>query len=254
MTGRANRFERSLSTHNWLFRSQLGNRDSEIAVVIEDTDMVNSKINGKEVRKAAKPRGGVKSYLMRQVSTKLDGLHWPCACTFLRSTWVSYRWTIVTLLATLMQSTDIQHWRPITWWWTHWTIISMIMCGTQPRKRIPLFIEMSSIVCQMIQVRRGGGGGSLDIWRRLKLKDDPIFFGGGVAAVLTFDSHRRFVPDPARIPPGHIANPWRMNYDDVMAKLNKVKGHLVVFPTQYLSQENMTASLVQEAVPPTVFT
>lgn len=30
-------------------RSQLGNRDSEIAVVIEDTDLVDSKMNGKPV-------------------------------------------------------------------------------------------------------------------------------------------------------------------------------------------------------------
>lgn len=32
------------------FRSQLGNRDSEIAMLIEDTDTVPSKMNGKDVR------------------------------------------------------------------------------------------------------------------------------------------------------------------------------------------------------------
>lgn len=35
-------------------RSQLGSRDSEIAVVIEDTDLVNSRMNGKPVRKINK--------------------------------------------------------------------------------------------------------------------------------------------------------------------------------------------------------
>lgn len=31
-------------------RSQLGNRDSEIAMIIEDTDMVDSYMDGKKVR------------------------------------------------------------------------------------------------------------------------------------------------------------------------------------------------------------
>jgi hypothetical protein len=72
--------------------------------------------------------------------------------------------------------------------------------------------------------------------------------------VLTFDGHRRFVPDPSRIPPGHIASPWKRNYEEVMTQLGQIRGHLVFFPTQYLNQENMTSSLVQEAVPPAVFT
>jgi hypothetical protein len=35
-------------------RSQLGNRDSEIAVIIEDTDTVESKMNGQPVRNRKK--------------------------------------------------------------------------------------------------------------------------------------------------------------------------------------------------------
>jgi hypothetical protein len=38
-----------LTCVNSYFRSQLGNRDSEIAMMIEDTDTVPSKMNGKDV-------------------------------------------------------------------------------------------------------------------------------------------------------------------------------------------------------------
>jgi hypothetical protein len=62
------------------------------------------------------------------------------------------------------------------------------------------------------------------------------------------------VPDATRIPPGHIAEPWKWSYDKVQARLEEIRGHLVEFPTEYLKNTNMTASVMQEAVPPIVFT
>lgn len=72
--------------------------------------------------------------------------------------------------------------------------------------------------------------------------------------VHTFDEHRRFVPDPARVPPGHIAQPWARLEDEVHAQLERIRGHLVTFPLYYLYHESMTSTIVQEAVPPIVFT
>ncbi|SAL97159.1 hypothetical protein [Absidia glauca] len=184
-------------------RSQLGNRDSEIAVVIEDTDMVTSKMNGKEYL-----AGRFALTLRMHLFKEHLGLLSMDDCTSLGNTHAKHRYTALEADNLVMDPLDdsfIDH---------VWNLTA----------------ETNTIIYR------------------------NVFHCVPDDSVLTFDSHRRFVPDPARIPPGHIANPWRMNHDDVMAKLNKIKGHLVVFPTQYLSQENMTASLVQEATPPTVFT
>lgn len=62
------------------------------------------------------------------------------------------------------------------------------------------------------------------------------------------------MPDPSRVLPGHIAEPWKLTNDQVQAKLMKIRGHLVKFPTEYLKNISMTASVMQEAVPPIVFT
>lgn len=72
--------------------------------------------------------------------------------------------------------------------------------------------------------------------------------------VPTFEVHRRFVPDPNRIPAGHIADPANWPEKRILDELNKIRGHLVTFPTEYLCRDNMLASIVQEAVPPAVFT
>lgn len=72
--------------------------------------------------------------------------------------------------------------------------------------------------------------------------------------VPTFEVHRRFVPDPNRIPAGHIADPANWPEKRILDELNKIRGHLVIFPTDYLCRDNMLASIVQEAVPPIVFT
>lgn len=68
------------------------------------------------------------------------------------------------------------------------------------------------------------------------------------------EDHRNFVPDPVRILQGHVAEPWKYSAKEIQSRLNQVQGHLVRFPTEYLSKVNMTASVMQEAVPPIVFT
>lgn len=62
------------------------------------------------------------------------------------------------------------------------------------------------------------------------------------------------MPDSSRVLPGHIAEPWYSTCEQVQSKLNEIQGHLVEFPTEYLKNINMTASVMQEAVPPIVFT
>lgn len=68
------------------------------------------------------------------------------------------------------------------------------------------------------------------------------------------EQHRQFIPDPTRVLQGHIAEPWKYSAKEVQAKLNEIRGHLVQFSTEYLKNTNMTASVMQEAIPPVVFT
>lgn len=69
--------------------------------------------------------------------------------------------------------------------------------------------------------------------------------------VHTFEQHRKFLPDPTKIPHGHIADP-ELHGRDIKHKLSKVRGHLVQFPSDYLKDENMLGSLIRETVTPMV--
>lgn len=66
----------------------------------------------------------------------------------------------------------------------------------------------------------------------------------------TFEEHKRFVPDPTRIPAGHIANPNRVSVDEIEEVLSEVQGKLVQFPTRYLREENLQGNQVRGAVVP----
>ncbi|KAG0179127.1 hypothetical protein DFQ29_002490 [Apophysomyces sp. BC1021] len=187
-------------------RSQLGNRDSEIAIVIEDMDLVPSQMNGQPY-KAAKFALTLRMQLFREHLGLLSGSHD-------RSKGKS----------------------------------STAECAEQQYSTFEMdplhddffFNQWDNIAKKNTQIYRS-------LFRCV-----PDDTGANMShAVLTFDAHRKFVPDPTRVHPGHIAHPWRMTNEEIQAKLSDIRGHLVVFPMQYLSQENMTASLVQEAMPPT---
>lgn len=66
--------------------------------------------------------------------------------------------------------------------------------------------------------------------------------------VTTFDEYRNFVPDP-KVLTGHVADP-DMPASAIQQKLDLVKGHLVVFPTEFLMKENLIGSVLKEAVVP----
>lgn len=69
--------------------------------------------------------------------------------------------------------------------------------------------------------------------------------------VHTFEQHRKFLPDPTKIPHGHVANP-DIHGREIRNRLSKVTGHLVEFPSNYLKDENMLGSLIRETVTPMV--
>ncbi|KAG9294883.1 hypothetical protein G9A89_003223 [Geosiphon pyriformis] len=61
--------------------------------------------------------------------------------------------------------------------------------------------------------------------------------------------YKNFVPDPTKVPTGHVANTQK-SVEEVREKLNQVRGHLVVFPTEFLKDENLLGSVISNAVTP----
>ncbi|KAI9591807.1 hypothetical protein BDF19DRAFT_389005 [Syncephalis fuscata] len=59
--------------------------------------------------------------------------------------------------------------------------------------------------------------------------------------VTTMEEYKAFVPDPKTILRGHIADP-NMSQEKTEQILGQVRGHLVDFPNNFLSQENLGAS------------
>ncbi|CEP13720.1 hypothetical protein [Parasitella parasitica] len=56
--------------------------------------------------------------------------------------------------------------------------------------------------------------------------------------ILTWDDYHKFYPDPNKIDLGHVHNP-NMPLQEVRQHLDTVRGHLVEFPTKFLSFEDL---------------
>ncbi|KAI9261025.1 hypothetical protein EDC94DRAFT_610604 [Helicostylum pulchrum] len=191
-------------------RSQLGNRDSEIAVVIEDTDLVDSRMNGQPY-KATRYALTLRMQLFKEHLGLLNcGNH------------------------------DTENNEPTQ-------EDNMGADGYRNMKREDVIV-MDPLHDEFYQ----------DIWSKTAetntLVYRDVFRCVPDDTVHSVEQHRQFVPDPSRVLPGHIAEPWKLTNDQVHSKLKGIRGHLVQFPTEYLKNISMTASVIQEAVPPIVFT
>lgn len=56
--------------------------------------------------------------------------------------------------------------------------------------------------------------------------------------ILTWDEYHKFYPDPEKIELGHVHDP-NMSVSQVRQHLDNIRGHLVEFPTQFLSFEDL---------------
>ncbi|KAG9066893.1 hypothetical protein KI688_012805 [Linnemannia hyalina] len=64
-----------------------------------------------------------------------------------------------------------------------------------------------------------------------------------------WDQYKAFVPNPKKVMTGHVAMEGA-TVENVTAKLQKVTGHLVEFPTKFLCQENLMGNAVESTVTP----
>jgi phospholipase D1/2 len=69
--------------------------------------------------------------------------------------------------------------------------------------------------------------------------------------VHTYEQHRKFIPDPNKVKYGHVADLDTPEVE-IEEQLDKVKGHLVMFPTDYLKDENLVGSNLMETVTPLI--
>lgn len=68
-------------------------------------------------------------------------------------------------------------------------------------------------------------------------------------SVETWDEYRAFVPNPKKVLQGHVAMEGA-TVEQVTERLQRVTGHLVEFPTRFLSKENLMGGAVEGAVVP----
>src|SRR4051794_26231230 len=67
--------------------------------------------------------------------------------------------------------------------------------------------------------------------------------------VLNWGQYEKFVPDPTKVPTGHVAN-IEATEEELGKKLEKIRGNLVIFPAKFLSQENLLGSVISNAITP----
>ncbi|KAG0172715.1 Phospholipase D1 [Apophysomyces sp. BC1015] len=224
-------------------RSQLGNRDSEVAMLVEDTEMVPSYMNGKEY-KAAKFAHSLRMQLWREHLGLLNFSDWS---ELMEQSPVEDISTSGSETSVEMQSS------------TESEIQSIEAKG--PDKVLDhasrsLRHEASVGECNVSAAQ------ALDpltdhcyqnIWRKTAKTNTRIyrklFRCVPDDTVHTFEQHRQFVPD--KIPHGHVADP-NLSGRDIRKALEPVRGHLVEFPTEYLKGENMLGSYIRETVTPMV--
>jgi hypothetical protein len=83
-----------------------------------------------------------------------------------------------------------------------------------------------------------------EIYRRLFrcVPDDTVH---------TYEQHHQFVPANDTTDYGHIADP-DLDLEQIETQLNRIKGHLVKFPVDYLKDENLVGGNILETVTPLI--
>ncbi|KAG2183933.1 hypothetical protein INT44_008944 [Umbelopsis vinacea] len=219
-------------------RSQLGNRDSEIAMLIEDTDTVPSKMNGKEY-KASRFAHTLRMQLFKEHLGLLKD-HDMCGEDVPKS--------------------DLYDDELLTPNTKDKVVPDAAGVLTRQSSTFNMFdnFRYDSKLDAEDQLVLDPLADSfyLDIWRSAAMSNTEIYRDTFRCVpddnVLTFEDHRKFIPDSKVVPIGHIADPANMTGQAVQERLKRVQGHLVMFPKDYLKNENMVGSYIKETVTPMV--
>ncbi|CEP06786.1 hypothetical protein [Parasitella parasitica] len=238
-------------------RSQLGNRDSEIAMLVEDTEMVPSFMNGKEYKAAKfahtlrmqlwKEHLGLLNFekwsqLLQDDEKQVETLDIPPKNTNNMSAYPS-------LTRSLNNAHDIK------------TIeadepVKMLDRASRTfsfydtfkthyhakRHDAAALDPLSDHTYNNIWLRRATD--NTLIYRQLFrcVPDDTVH---------TYEQHRKFIPNPAKVKTGHIADS-SLTEDEICEQLDQIRGHLVLFPKDYLKDENLLQGTIIDTMTPLI--
>ncbi|CAI2162099.1 19719_t:CDS:10 [Funneliformis geosporum] len=209
-------------------RSQLGNRDSEIAIVIEDKKNISTRMNGKEYQ-AAKFAYTLRCSLFKEHL----GLCEPQDhSTITKSSLPPMK---PKALFDLLHERD----QSIS------EIIDDDMNYKLPKKKHPTkddLVVMDPLSDQFYKYWQTTAKTNSETFR-------SVFRCVPDKNVTSWIEYNNFVPDPTKVRTGHVANS-EISEEVTREKLNNVRGHLVEFPLEFLSKENLMGSVIQNAVTP----
>ncbi|CAB4387759.1 unnamed protein product [Rhizophagus irregularis] len=203
-------------------RSQLGNRDSEIAIIVEDKETIDTFMNGKKY-KASKFAYTLRSNLFKEHlglletqdhSTMTESCLPPLNPEALFELLYEKDETATSLLDA--QTNEIKK------------------CSTEELVFMdPLSDEFYNYWSQIAQ-------NNTETYRSLFrcVPDDNV---------ADWEQYKEFVPDPTKMFIGHVANP-NASVEEIKRKLSNIRGHLVQFPTQFLKNEHLMGGMISNAV------
>ncbi|KAF9345053.1 hypothetical protein BGX26_003605 [Mortierella sp. AD094] len=241
-------------------RSQVGFRDSEIAIVIEDTDMVPSKMNGVEY-KAGKLAHGLRTDLFKEhlgllphvehdVVTKASVLPVDLDAPSKDPEQVRRE-----LIAAAHQENQDRHVRPRG----H---LQVTMPNEEEAKAFQQWnsrlaakqaTTQDSVTADQIVMDPLHDDFYESWWKRVANQNTGIFrevfHCVPDQTIETWDDYKAFVPNPKKVLTGHVVMEGA-TVENVTEKLQGVTGHLVEFPTKFLCKESLLGGVVDNAVTP----
>ncbi|KAG0296090.1 hypothetical protein BGZ98_001121, partial [Dissophora globulifera] len=244
-------------------RSQLGYRDSEIAIVIEDSEMVPSKMNGEEYQAGKlahalrtdlfKEHLGLLPHVEHDIVTKASVL--PVDLDAPSKDPEEMRRELMEAARKQDEMKHVQR---------H----GYLQVTTPNEEDSKAFAQWHSknVKGQAKEAVADDPKAANDIvmdplhddfydgwWKRVAETNTEIFREVFHCVpdqkIETWEDYKAFVPNPKKVLTGHVVMPGA-TVENVTEKLQGVTGHLVEFPTKFLCKENLLGNIVEGAVTP----
>ncbi|KAK3839963.1 MAG: hypothetical protein J3R72DRAFT_369939, partial [Linnemannia gamsii] len=232
-------------------RSQVGYRDSEIAIIIEDSETVPSKMNGVEYQ-AGKIAHGLRTDLFKEHLGLLPHVEHDVVTSGSKKKkwkkWVkSHHKTDYGHLQVTMPNEEET--RAHLQWHS-----GLAECHQQQQtQETKEAIAENPLTADQVVMDPLDDAFYEGWWTRVAKTNTEIFREVFHCVpdntIETWDQYKAFVPNPKKVLNGHVAMEGA-TVENVTAKLQKVTGHLVEFPTKFLCQENLLGGAVESTVTP----
>ncbi|KAI9473922.1 MAG: hypothetical protein EXX96DRAFT_488418 [Benjaminiella poitrasii] len=253
-------------------RSQLGNRDSEIAMLVEDTEMVPSFMNGKEY-KAAKFAYTLRMQLWKEHLGLLNFEDWSLLLQQSEDESDTHENLIETLdIPPNKAKEHLKRHQSAYPSLTRSTNNALEIRSIEAQEPVKMLDRASRTLSvydafsktKQHHIKDRYDAAALDplsdhtyhnIWLKYATSNTMIYRNLFRCVpddtIHTYEQHRKFVPDPLKVKPGHIADP-NLTGEEIVSQLDQIQGHLVLFPKDYLKDENLLAGTIIDTVTPLI--